>query len=192
MKRFPALRRSLSFAALALWAAGLHAVGLAQGDSYAGLRAVRGPLRITWSVDGVSAKLTGGGPDLGDALGAAAFKRLKGAGVPMLAGSFNPLKEPFVSLDLWTRGAAKPEDASDPTRIFFFQFQVFAPAASLRGASKQKGRVEIWERSLYGACAAGDIKDQVRIFLGLCGQFAEDWKAAQAGSSPAPSAAGPH
>ncbi|HTB22397.1 MAG TPA: hypothetical protein VK914_06800 [bacterium] len=183
MKRFPALRRIAGLAALALWAAGLHAVGLAQADSLAGLRSVHGPLRITWSVDSVSAKLAGGGPDLGDALGAAAFKRLKTAGVPMLDGSFDPSREPFVSLDLWTRGATKAEDASDPLRIFFFQFQVFAPAAALRGASKEKGRVEIWERSLYGVCDAQDIKDEVRIFLGLCGQFGADWKAAQGAGS---------
>jgi len=182
MKRITVFRSLLFIAALTLCAAGLHAVGLAKTDSYAGLRGVRQPLRITWSVDASSAKMAGGGPDLGDALGAAAFKRLKAAGVPMLDGAFDPLKEPFVSMDLWTRGGAKPEDKADPTRIFFFQFQVFAPAASLHGASGQKGRVEIWERSLYGACDAQAIKDQVRIFLGLCADFAADWKAAHGGA----------
>jgi hypothetical protein len=184
MKRIPILRRLPWFAALALCSAGLHAVGLAKTDSYAGLRGVHQALRITWSVDGLSGKMAGGGTDLGDALGAAAFKRLKAAGVPMLDGAFDPLKEPFVSLDLWTRGGAKPEDPSDPKRIFFFQFQVFAPASSLRGGSGRNGRVEIWERSQYGACDAQDIKDQVRIFLGLCGDFGADWKAAHGGAGP--------
>jgi hypothetical protein len=175
-----------AFAAILMLPSLLGAVGLAQGDSYAGLRAVRTPLRITWTVDPITTRLVGGGEDFGDALGTAAFKRLKAAGVPMQDGSFDPLGEPFVSLDLWARGVTRPEDPGDPQRVFNFQFQVFAPATGLKGESKQRGRVTIWERSVYGACAADDIKDQVRLYLSLCAQFAADWQAAHglAGAAP--------
>jgi hypothetical protein len=156
----------------------LGAIGLAQGDSAAGLQALRPPLRITWTVDAITTRMVGAGDGFGDALGTAAFKRLKAAGVPMQDGSFDPLEEPFVSLDLWARGVSQSEDPHDPQRVFNFQLQVFAPAKSLKGQSGRKGRVTVWERSVYGACAAEEIKDQVRLFLSLCGQFGVDWRSA--------------
>ncbi|HTA17420.1 MAG TPA: hypothetical protein VK786_06720 [bacterium] len=172
------LRMLRAFIAILVFPSFLGAIGLAQGDSYAGLSALRPPLRITWTVDGVTTRMVGGGAGLGDALGTAAFKRLKAAGVPMQDGAFDPLGEPFVSLDLWARGVTKAEDPHDPQRVFNFQLQVYAPADGLKGQSGRKGRVTVWERSVYGACAAGDIKDQVRLFLGLCGLFGADWRAA--------------
>jgi hypothetical protein len=129
-------------------------------------------------VDAVTTRMVGGGDGFGDAVGTAAFTRLKSAGVPMQDGPYDPLGEPFVSLDLWARGVTKAEDPGDPQRVFNFQLQVFAPAKSLKGQSGRKGRVTVWERSVYGACAAGDIKDRVRLFLGLCGLLGADWRGA--------------
>ena len=40
----------------------LGAIGLAGGDSYPGLRAMRPPLRITWTVDAVTVGQLGGAP----------------------------------------------------------------------------------------------------------------------------------
>jgi len=172
------LRTVRAFIAILVFPPLLGAIGLAQGDSYAGLRAIRPPLRITWTVDAVTARMVGGSDGFGDALASAAFKRLKAAGVPMQDGTFDPLGEPFVSMDLWARGVTGAEDPADPQRVFNFQLQVFAPAEGLKGQAGQKGRVTDWERSVYGACAAGDIKDRVRLFLGLCGQFGADWRGA--------------
>jgi hypothetical protein len=172
--------------AILVFPAFLGAIGLAQGDSYAGLGAIHPPLRITWTVDAVTTRMVGGGEGFGDAVGTAAFKRLKAAGVPMQDGSFDPLGEPFVSLDLWARGVTKAEDPGDPQRVFNFQLQVFAPAKSLKGQSGRKGRVTVWERSVYGACATEDIKDQVRLFLSLCGQFGADWQGAHGMATTAP------
>lgn len=161
------------------------AVGLAQGDSAAGLRALKPPLRILVTADDTTVKEVGGGEGLSDDLAATAFKFLKSAGLPMQDGSFDPLRTPFVSLDLWARGATKPDDPHDPQRAFNFQFQVFAPASSLKGQPKQPGRVTVWERSLYGVCAAEDVRDQVRIFLHLCDDFAADWRSARGMAGPA-------
>lgn len=179
------LRRVRALIAIMAFPSFLGAIGLAQGDSYAGLDSLRPPLRITWTVDAVTTRMVGGGDGFGDALGTAAFKRLKAAGVPMQDGSFDPLGEPFVSLDLWARGVTKAEDPDDPQRVFNFQIQVFAPAKSLKGRSGRKGRVTVWERSVYGACAAEDIKDRVRLFLGLCGQLGADWRGAHGASAVA-------
>src|SRR5665213_2073466 len=156
----------------------LGAIGLAGGDSYPGLRAMRPPLRITWTVDAVTVGQLGGAPGFAADLGATAFKRLKAAGVPVKDGSFDPRSAPFVSLDLWVRGATRPQESSDPQRVFNFQLQVFGPAAGLQGASKQRGRITVWERSVYGSCAAADVKDPVRTFLRLCDDFASDWRLA--------------
>jgi hypothetical protein len=166
----------------------LGAIGLAQGDSAAGLRAVKTPLRMLVTADDTTVQEVGGGKGLSDDLAATAFKFLKSAGLPMQDGSFDPLTTPFVSLDLWARGATKPDDPHDPLRAFNFQFQVFAPASSLMGRPKQPGRVTVWERSLYGVCPAEDVRDQVRIFLHLCDDFASDWRSAHGNSGPAKNA----
>jgi hypothetical protein len=168
------------------WAQSLGAIGLAQGDSVAALRATKAPLGITWTLDATTIRQLGGAQGFADDLGATVYKRLKLDGIPVKDGAFDPRAAAFVSLDLWARGAGTPEDVKDPRRVFNFQFQVFAPASIVRGAAKQKGRITVWERSVYGSCAAADIKDPVRTFLRLCDAFAEDWRAAHTGPGSNP------
>jgi len=174
--------------ALAMTASPLGAVGLAGMDSFAGLRAVSPPFRITWNLDAVTAAQLGGSKAFADDLGTVVFKRLKAHGVPMLDGSFDPLAKPFINVDAWARGTTRPEDPKDPQRAFHFELQVFAPALDFLDGLQNNGRVLVWERSAYGVVDAADIQPAFRTFLNLCDDFAADWRSARIGDSAAGSA----
>ncbi|MGH7443087.1 MAG: hypothetical protein ACREKE_10490 [bacterium] len=172
------MRQFIPFFAFALLlVAPLSAVGLGQGDSYAALGVLRAPLRLTWNLDPVTVRELGGGKGFVDDLMIAVGKRLSQAGVPIQDGSFDPLTEPYVCLDLWARGVERPKDPSDSQRVLDFEFQVFAPASHLRGV-RHKGRIEVWQRGIFGVCGAADIRRQESACLGLCEAFAADWRAA--------------
>lgn len=168
-----------TYLALALLgaAASLGAVALSDEASYPGLRAAKGPLRITWTLDKPTVKQLGGSEGFEDQMASVVFKRLSNGDVPMKDGVFDPLKDAFVNLDIWTRGVSKPEDPKDPDRVFHFQFQVFAPASCLRGKAKEGGRILVWERSEYGVVPAEAVQQRFRDFLKLCDDFSADWRA---------------
>jgi hypothetical protein len=170
---------ALAFAAiLAGTGAPLKAVGLNDEESYAGLAGVQGNVFMTWTMDDDSVKQLGGSDSFVDAMASLVFKRLSDGDVPMKDGTFNPDKDAFVSLDIWTRGVTAPQDFRDPQRVFHFQFQVFAPSRLLRTGSKQAGRMVVWERSEYGVVPAEAIQQRFRDFLKLCDDFSADWRAA--------------
>jgi hypothetical protein len=172
--------RLILASAAALLSARLAAVGLAQEDSYPGLRAIQAPLRITWNLDAVTARQLGGGPAFADDVGAVVFKRLKEHGVPMRDGSFDPLAEAFVNVDAWARGTTSAEDPKDPQRAFHFELQVFAPTAAILDESQNSGRILVWERSAYGVVPKQQIQPAFRTFLNVCDDFAVDWRSAHA------------
>ncbi len=155
-----------------------RAVGLGLGDSYAALRAMRVPLGLTWSIDKATVRMLGGGRHFSDDLMLAVKHRLREAGVDVVDGTFDPLAQPYVCVDLWARGVTRPEDPSDPLRVLDFQFQVFAPAGMLRDA-RHAGRIEVWQRGIFGVCGRADLRREESVYLGLCEGFARDWRAAR-------------
>jgi hypothetical protein len=175
---------SWALAAFLAVASPLGALGLAKDDSFAGLRAVTPPLRMTWTADAVTAKMMGGNASFADDLGSVAFKRLKEDGVPVVDGEFDPRLAGFVSLDVWVRGVSRAEDPKDPKRVFHFEFQVFAPAQNLPGAAKDRGRVVVWERSYYGVSTTDTVQTHLRKFLALCDDFALDWSSVHYNDAP--------
>lgn len=179
------MRTLVLLTALLIFSASLPAVGLAKADSLAGLRAIQGPLRITWVVDDATVKMLGVRPKFTDELASSVFARLQADNVDVKDGAFDPLGDPFISLDLWARGIEKPEDAREARRVFHFQMQVFVPASALSHRPQDKGRVLVWERSIYGTALASEVEDRLRTYLDMASDLGADIMQAKAKKGPA-------